>query len=95
MSRQGKILHELPRLSRFWVPSGGIAMPGLDDGHLKLIRAGYMRQSHPGIFQMLPLGLRVQEKVEGLVAKQMGESLGQSLHHQFVCLEYLLTSNKN
>lgn len=36
-----------------------------------LIRAGYLRQAYAGIFQMLPLGLRVQEKLERLIDKHM------------------------
>ncbi|KAH6895143.1 hypothetical protein B0T10DRAFT_477172 [Thelonectria olida] len=40
-------------------------------GHGKLIRAGFLRQAHSGIFQLLPLGLRVQDKIEKLVDKHM------------------------
>ncbi|RYP57565.1 hypothetical protein DL770_010639 [Monosporascus sp. CRB-9-2] len=41
------------------------------DAQAKLVRAGYVRQSHAGIFHMLPLGQRVQEKLERLVDKYM------------------------
>lgn len=67
----------IPRLSKVWIPSGGFAVPGVEDAHSKLVRAGFLRQSHAGIFHMLPLGKRVQDKVERLVAKHMEESLGQ------------------
>ncbi|MCJ1287784.1 hypothetical protein MMC26_007136 [Xylographa opegraphella] len=41
------------------------------DSHSLLLRAGYIRQTHSGIFQFLPLGLRVQNKVEKLLDKHM------------------------
>ena len=66
------------RLSRVWFPSGGIAASGLEDGHSKLLRAGLLRQSNAGMFHMLPLGRRVQDKIEGLVAGHMEELLGES-----------------
>ncbi|KAK4128276.1 prolyl-tRNA synthetase [Parathielavia appendiculata] len=66
------------RLSRVWFPSGGIAVSGAEDAHSKLIRAGFLRQSNAGMFHMLPLGRRVQDKVEGLVASHMEELLGAS-----------------
>lgn len=78
MSATAKLLRQVPRLSRSWIPSGGIAATGSEDGHLKLMRAGYLRQSHSGIFQMLPLGLRVQDKIERLVVKHMEGSVGRS-----------------
>ncbi|KAI1764037.1 prolyl-tRNA synthetase [Hypoxylon sp. FL1150] len=59
------------RLSRFWIPTGGITATKNEDAHAKLIRAGYLRQSHAGIFHMLPLGHRVQEKLEKLIDKYM------------------------
>jgi prolyl-tRNA synthetase len=34
------------------------------------------RQAHSGIFQLLPLGLRVQDKIEKLIDKHM-RSVGQ------------------
>ncbi|KAK0618618.1 hypothetical protein B0T17DRAFT_538441 [Bombardia bombarda] len=75
----GSRLPVVPRLSRVWVPSsGGIAAPGAEDAHAKLIRAGFLRPSHSGIFHMLPLGRRVQDKIERLVARHMEESLAAS-----------------
>ncbi|KAK4233345.1 hypothetical protein C8A03DRAFT_19572 [Achaetomium macrosporum] len=66
------------RLSRVWFPSGGIAGSGVEDAHAKLIRAGFLRQSYAGMFHMLPLGRRVQNKVERLVAGHMEDLLAAS-----------------
>ena len=41
------------------------------DSHSLLIRGGFIRQSHAGLFQLLPLGLRIQEKLEKLLDKHM------------------------
>ncbi|KAI1197936.1 class II aaRS and biotin synthetase [Nemania serpens] len=65
------------RLSSFWLVTGGITPTEHEDGHAKLVRAGYLRQSHAGIFHMLPLGQRVQEKLEKLIDKHMAQ-LGAS-----------------
>ncbi|KAL2067083.1 hypothetical protein VTL71DRAFT_1507 [Oculimacula yallundae] len=59
------------RLSRMWVPTGGIAASATEDSHAKLVRAGFLRQAHSGIFHMLPLGRRVQDKLEALIDKHM------------------------
>ncbi|KAI1269193.1 hypothetical protein F5Y18DRAFT_373878 [Xylariaceae sp. FL1019] len=61
------------RMSRFWSLTGGITPTGAEDGHAKLIRAGYLRQSNPGMFHLLPLGLRVQDKLENLIDKYMSQ----------------------
>lgn len=76
----------LQRLSRFWIPTIGAerSKDAKDESHELLIRAGYMRQAHAGIFHMLPLGNRVQQKLEGLIDKHM-ESIGmkpQSAWHK-------------
>ncbi|KAJ9647864.1 hypothetical protein H2199_001640 [Coniosporium tulheliwenetii] len=42
-----------------------------DDSHSLLIRAGFLRQAYSGIFHLLPLGLRVQDKLERLIDKHM------------------------
>ncbi|KAF7535413.1 hypothetical protein G7054_g5383 [Neopestalotiopsis clavispora] len=62
------------RLSRLWLPTQG-ATTGSEheDSHAKLIRAGFLRSSHAGIFHMLPLGQRVMEKLEKLIDKHMQE----------------------
>ncbi|KAF2496030.1 class II aaRS and biotin synthetase [Lophium mytilinum] len=49
----------------------------IDGANSLLIRAGFLRQAHSGIFHLLPLGLRVQEKLEKLVDKHM-RSIGAS-----------------
>ncbi|KFY83877.1 hypothetical protein V498_07878, partial [Pseudogymnoascus sp. VKM F-4517 (FW-2822)] len=70
-------LDERSRLSKVWTPTGGIAPGANEDAHSKLVRAGFLRQAHSGIFHMLPLGLRVQNKVEKLLDKHMS-SIGAS-----------------
>ncbi|KAF7172233.1 hypothetical protein CNMCM5623_004447 [Aspergillus felis] len=47
------------------------------DANELLIRGGFLRQAYSGIFHMLPLGLRVQEKLERLIDKHM-RSVGAS-----------------
>lgn len=58
-------------LSTIWVPTGGITANEDEFGHGKLVRGGFLRQAHSGIFQLLPLGLRVQDKIEKLIDKHM------------------------
>lgn len=69
------------RVSNFWIPTGGISKKTADgekeDANDLLVRAGFLRQAYSGVFHMLPLGLRVQEKLEGLIDKHM-RSLGAS-----------------
>ncbi|KAI1170254.1 class II aaRS and biotin synthetase [Nemania sp. FL0916] len=74
---ESHITGRFSRLSRFWLATGGIAKAKHEDGYAKLIRGGYLRQSHAGIFHMLPLGERVQNKLEKLIDKHMS-SLGAS-----------------
>ncbi|KAH6689238.1 prolyl-tRNA synthetase [Plectosphaerella plurivora] len=78
-SRYSSALHrpQLQRLSTEWIPSGGIAAARDEDAHEKLIRAGFLRQSHAGIFHMLPLGRRVQDKIEAALDRHM-QQLGAS-----------------
>jgi len=68
------------RLSNFWAPTqrkdhlDGTKATDNEingNGHRYLLRAGYLRQAHSGIFHLLPLGLRVQEKLERLIDKYM------------------------
>ncbi|KHJ31663.1 putative prolyl-trna synthetase [Erysiphe necator] len=70
-------LNTRTRLSKIWIPTGGTAKSKDEDGHAKLIRAGFLRQAHSGIFHMLPLGLRVEQKLEALIDKHMSH-LGAS-----------------
>ncbi|CAI6248226.1 unnamed protein product [Periconia digitata] len=67
------------RLSNFWAPTGGIAPQDgeQDDSHSLLIRSGFLRPAHSGVFHLLPLGLRVQNKLENLIDKHM-QSIGAS-----------------
>ncbi|GAM87707.1 hypothetical protein ANO11243_057340 [Dothideomycetidae sp. 11243] len=51
-----------------------VTHPKLDkdeDVHNTLVRAGFLRQTHAGIFHMLPLGFRVQHKLESLIDYHM------------------------
>ncbi|KAK5114826.1 hypothetical protein LTR62_001983 [Meristemomyces frigidus] len=61
------------RLSSFWTPTQSKKPEGTsaEDGHDLLVRAGFLRQAHSGIFHLLPLGLRVQAKIERLIDKHM------------------------
>ncbi|KAF2731169.1 class II aaRS and biotin synthetase, partial [Polyplosphaeria fusca] len=67
------------RLSTFWAPTGGRSPQDgdQDDSHALLVRGGFLRQAHSGVFHLLPLGLRVQHKLETLIDKHM-ESIGAS-----------------
>ncbi|CCD34450.1 hypothetical protein QC760_009723 [Botrytis cinerea] len=76
-SNLSTISDDRARLSKFWIPTGGIAASADEDSHAKLIRGGFLRQAHTGIFHMLPLGRRVQDKLEALIDKHMS-TLGAS-----------------
>ncbi|KAF1930865.1 prolyl-tRNA synthetase [Didymella exigua CBS 183.55] len=67
------------RLSKFWTPTAGQNQQEgeQDESHALLVRGGYLRQAHSGVFHLLPLGLRVQNKLEALIDKHM-ESIGAS-----------------
>ena len=67
---------ERVRRSGFWIPSSKIrgekrAKDEEEDSNVLLVRAGFVRQSYSGIFHLLPLGLRVQNKTERLLDKHM------------------------
>ncbi|EXJ84787.1 prolyl-tRNA synthetase [Capronia epimyces CBS 606.96] len=60
------------RITDFWIPTVNVQkQDAISDATQLLIRAGYLRQAYAGIFQMLPLGLRVQDKLERLIDKHM------------------------
>lgn len=64
------------RISNFWIPTAGqgkVVDPatGKEDSHDKLLRAAFVRQTHSGLYHFLPLGHRVQAKLEQLVDKHM------------------------
>ncbi|CRK06803.1 hypothetical protein BN1723_008937 [Verticillium longisporum] len=65
------------RLTAIWTPTGGRTAGEAERAHDKLIRAGLLRQSHSGIFHLLPMGYRIQSKLESLIDKHM-QSLGAS-----------------
>ncbi|KAH3918368.1 hypothetical protein HBI56_132440 [Parastagonospora nodorum] len=67
------------RLSKFWAPTGGITPQDKehDESQALLVRSGFLRQAHSGVFHLLPLGLRVQNKLEALIDKHM-QSIGAS-----------------
>lgn len=68
------------RLQNSYVPLGAVTdknRKAEEDGHSKLIRAGFLRQAHAGIFHLLPMGFRVQEKIKRLIDKHM-QSIGAS-----------------
>ncbi|KAI0171990.1 prolyl-tRNA synthetase [Hypoxylon sp. FL1284] len=66
-----QVQESFTRRSKFWIPAKGITPSKDEDTLSKLSRAGYHRQSHAGIFNLLPLGQRVQEKIERLIDKYM------------------------
>lgn len=48
-------------------------------GHQLLLRAGYIRQLGAGLFDYLPLGLRVKHKVEHIIRQEMNAVGGQEV----------------
>lgn len=78
-SKSAPQFQAVQRLSSFWIPTGGIesSRDSQDDAHSLLVKAGYLRQAHSGIFHMLPLGHRVQQKLERMIDKHMS-NLGAS-----------------
>ena len=64
---------ERNRLSRFWIPQLRTALAELKDvdSNRLLIRAGFIQQRYSGFFNLLPLGLRVQDKLERLIDRHM------------------------
>ncbi|KAL5339816.1 hypothetical protein BJX70DRAFT_397284 [Aspergillus crustosus] len=72
------------RITNFWIPTGGISKKNVqidksdkEDVNDLLVRGGFYRQAYSGVFHMLPLGLRVQDKLERLIDRHM-QSLGAS-----------------
>lgn len=58
-------------LSKIWIPTGGTAISSEEDSTAKLVRAGFLRQAYSGIYHLLPLGQRVQRKLEELIDRHM------------------------
>ena len=44
-----------------------------------LVKAGYIKKTSAGIYMMLPLGLRVEEKIEKIIRKHMNKAGGQEV----------------
>ena len=61
------------RLSKFWIPQLRTSRAELKDvdSNRLLIQAGFIQQRYSGFFNLLPLGLRVQDKLERLIEKHM------------------------
>jgi prolyl-tRNA synthetase len=47
--------------------------------HKLLVRAGYVRQLGSGIYTVLPLGFRVQKKIEGIIREEIDAIGGQEM----------------
>ena len=47
--------------------------------HKLLVRAGYIRRVSPGVYTLLPLGLKVMRKIEQIVREEMDSSGAQEL----------------
>ncbi|KAF2018837.1 prolyl-tRNA synthetase [Aaosphaeria arxii CBS 175.79] len=78
------------RLSKFWAPTGGIStQDGEDDSQALLIKGGFIRQAHSGVYHILPLGLRVQNKLESLIDKHMTSIGASKLLLSFISTEEL------
>ena len=63
------------RYTNFWIPPRPThfdksSKQDVDSNQL-LVAAGFVRQAYSGIFHLLPLGLRVQDKLERLIDKHM------------------------
>ncbi|ERT00267.1 proline-tRNA ligase [Sporothrix schenckii ATCC 58251] len=77
LTRQAKRWMQLDhrnRLSNIWLPAPQVFLKDAkhdEESHAKLIRAGFFRQAHSGLFHLLPMGFRVQDKIEALVDKHM------------------------
>ena len=62
------------RWSRLFVPTLRDAPADAEAAsHRLLVRGGFVRQLHAGHYSLLPLGLRVHDKVEGIVRRGMEE----------------------
>ena len=44
-----------------------------------LVKAGYIKKTSAGVYMMLPLGLRVQNKIEAIIRKHMNEAGAQEV----------------
>ncbi|KTW26980.1 proline-tRNA ligase [Pneumocystis carinii B80] len=82
--------HSRPCLSNIFIPNTvSYQNPQKIDksGHDLLIKAGFLRQSSSGIYTVLPLALRVQEKIENIIDTSL-----YKINASKICLPNLLTS---
>jgi len=63
------------RLSEYFVPTMKEAPAEAEvPSHIYLLRAGYIRKLAAGIYEYLPLGLRVLRKIENIIRKYMDDA---------------------
>jgi prolyl-tRNA synthetase len=78
--------------SNFWIPPLNLVkskgQQQLDSNEL-LVKAGYLRQAYAGIYHLLPLGLRVQSKIEALIDKHMSSLRASKLSLSSISSEEL------
>jgi prolyl-tRNA synthetase len=68
----------LMRWSKLFIPTLRDAPADAEAAsHKLLVRGGFIRQLHAGHYSLLPLGLRVHEKVAAIVREEMNEIGGQ------------------
>ena len=67
------------RVASIWSPRPKVESDGTGPRNATslLVDAGYIRQAYAGVYQLLPLGLRVLTKLEALIDKHM-QSVGAS-----------------
>ena len=78
-TRRWHVVDGRQRLSQHWVPPALSTHPDpkQDDAHVLLSKTHFIHQAYSGVYQLLPLGLRVQNKIERLIDNHM-QSLGAS-----------------
>lgn len=68
------------RYSRALIPSlREVPKDAVTPSHILLLRAGYMRMAGAGIYELLPLGLRVLHKIEAIIREEMNAAGAQEL----------------
>ncbi len=69
------------RLSKMLVPTlRDVPAEAEIISHQLLLRAGYMRKVAAGVYTLLPMGLRVVEKITQIVREEMNKAGGQELY---------------
>ncbi|MBR5341563.1 MAG: proline--tRNA ligase [Erysipelotrichaceae bacterium] len=60
-----------------------------------LVKAGYIKKTSAGVYMMLPLGLRVQNKIEAIIRKYMNEAGAQEVKMpSLIAAEYYENSGR-